>query len=99
MPEQPTENDVDKAHAMSDLNMLRGPGGCERTEQQYCLSAGTEWFPSNVGSFGRSLQRYRSARSLIASGGRAPAYGIGGRSLNGRCARSGRSGLLRRAGT
>src|SRR5438552_820638 len=22
---------------MSDLNMLRGPGGCERTEQQYCL--------------------------------------------------------------
>jgi hypothetical protein len=37
MSEQPTENDVDKAHAMSDLNMLRGPGGCERTEQQYCL--------------------------------------------------------------
>ena len=36
MPEQPTESDVDKAHAMSDLNMLRGPGGCERTEQQYC---------------------------------------------------------------
>jgi hypothetical protein len=37
MPEQPTESDVDKAHAMSDLNMLRGPGGCERTEQPYCL--------------------------------------------------------------
>ena len=37
MPGRPTENDVDKAHAMSDLNMLRGPGGCERTEQQYCL--------------------------------------------------------------
>jgi cyclopropane fatty-acyl-phospholipid synthase-like methyltransferase len=37
MPQQPTESDVDKAHAMSDLNMLRGPGGCERTEQQYCL--------------------------------------------------------------
>ncbi len=37
MPEHPTESDVDKAHAMSDLNMLRGPGGCERTEQQYCL--------------------------------------------------------------
>jgi hypothetical protein len=37
MPEQPTESDADKAHAMSDLNMLRGPGGCERTEQQYCL--------------------------------------------------------------
>jgi len=25
----------DRAHALSDLNMLRGPGGCERTEQQY----------------------------------------------------------------
>jgi hypothetical protein len=37
MPEQPTGSDVDKAHAMSDLNMLRGPGGCERTEQQYCV--------------------------------------------------------------
>jgi hypothetical protein len=37
MPEQPTGSDADKAHAMSDLNMLRGPGGCERTEQQYCL--------------------------------------------------------------
>jgi cyclopropane fatty-acyl-phospholipid synthase-like methyltransferase len=37
MPEQPTKDDVDKAHAMSDLNMLRGPGGCERSEEQYCL--------------------------------------------------------------
>lgn len=35
MPETPTTNDVDKAHAMSDLNMLRGPGGLERTERQY----------------------------------------------------------------
>jgi len=37
MPDRTTESDVDKAHAMSDLNMLRGPGGCERTEQQYFL--------------------------------------------------------------
>ena len=37
MPEQPTKDNVGKAHAMSDLNMLRGPGGCERTEQQYRL--------------------------------------------------------------
>jgi hypothetical protein len=37
MPEQPTQNEDDQAHAMSDLNMLRGPGGCERTERQYCL--------------------------------------------------------------
>lgn len=35
MPESPTVNDADKAHAMSDLNMLRGPGGLERTENEY----------------------------------------------------------------
>jgi DNA-binding HxlR family transcriptional regulator len=35
MPEQPAASDEDKAHAMSDLNMMRGPGGCERTERQY----------------------------------------------------------------
>jgi SAM-dependent methyltransferase len=35
MPETPGLADDDKAHAMSDLNMLRGPGGCERTEGQY----------------------------------------------------------------
>jgi hypothetical protein len=35
MPETPTATDEDKAHALSDLNMLRGPGGCERTEGQY----------------------------------------------------------------
>ena len=35
MPESPGMTDDDKAHAMSDLNMLRGPGGCERTEGQY----------------------------------------------------------------
>ncbi|ANV99947.1 methyltransferase [Bradyrhizobium icense] len=36
MPETPTASDEDKAHALSDLNMLRGPGGCERTKGQYC---------------------------------------------------------------
>ena len=36
MPERPTASDADRAHALSDLNMLRGPGGCERTEPQYC---------------------------------------------------------------
>jgi hypothetical protein len=35
MPEAPTVADGDRAHAMSDLNMLRGPGGLERTKQQY----------------------------------------------------------------
>lgn len=35
MPESPTAKDEDKANAMSDLNMLRGPGGLERTEKEY----------------------------------------------------------------
>jgi hypothetical protein len=35
MPERPAATDEDKAHAMSDLNMMRGPGGAERTERQY----------------------------------------------------------------
>src|SRR3954462_2132880 len=35
MPESPGMSDDHKAHAMSDLNMLSGPGGCERTERQY----------------------------------------------------------------
>jgi ubiquinone/menaquinone biosynthesis C-methylase UbiE len=36
MPESPGTSAEHRAHAMSDLNMLRGPGGCERTEAQYC---------------------------------------------------------------
>ena len=35
MPESPSAGDENKAHAMSDLNMLRGPGGHERTENEY----------------------------------------------------------------
>jgi hypothetical protein len=35
MPEKPTTTDEHRAHALSDLNMLRGPGGLERTERQY----------------------------------------------------------------
>jgi ubiquinone/menaquinone biosynthesis C-methylase UbiE len=35
MPETLAMSDEHRAHAMSDLNMLRGPGGCERTEGQY----------------------------------------------------------------
>jgi hypothetical protein len=35
MPEMPNASDEDKAHAMSDLNMMCGPGGCERTQGQY----------------------------------------------------------------
>ena len=35
MPELPTTDTQDRSCAMSDLNMLRGPGGCERTEAEY----------------------------------------------------------------
>jgi O-methyltransferase domain len=34
MPESPTVEDEDRSHAMSDLNMLRCPGGLERTEKE-----------------------------------------------------------------
>ena len=35
MPELATTDLQDRSIAMSDLNMLRGPGGCERTEAEY----------------------------------------------------------------
>jgi SAM-dependent methyltransferase len=35
MPELPSVSDEDREQAMSDLNMLRGPGGLERTEKKY----------------------------------------------------------------
>lgn len=35
MPRRPSVSAEHRAHAMSDLNMLRGPGGKERTEREY----------------------------------------------------------------
>jgi hypothetical protein len=35
MPETPADRPLDRASALSDLNMLRGPGGRERTEAEY----------------------------------------------------------------
>jgi hypothetical protein len=35
MPQRPIACDEHRSHAFSDLNMLRGPGGKERTEEQY----------------------------------------------------------------
>lgn len=35
MPQQPTCSDQDRAVVMSDLNMMRGPGGCERTIEAF----------------------------------------------------------------
>jgi hypothetical protein len=35
MPQQPSQSVEDRAVVMSDLNMMRGPGGCERTIEAY----------------------------------------------------------------
>ncbi len=35
MPARPDNDDLHRSHVLSDLNMLRGPGGMERTEAQY----------------------------------------------------------------
>ena len=35
MPANPADRPLDRASALSDLNMLRGPGGRERTESEY----------------------------------------------------------------
>jgi hypothetical protein len=61
----PTTQDVDKAHAMSDLNMLRGPGGLERSEKRLPI-ARSKWLSPNFDSLCRPLQRHRSACSLTA---------------------------------
>jgi hypothetical protein len=44
MPESPFAGNENKAHAMSDLNMLRGPGGLERTENEYRRLLGENGF-------------------------------------------------------
>ena len=55
MPELPTTDAQDRSCAMSDLNMLRGPGGCERTEAEYRSLAESAGFVfarrSSAGSF------------------------------------------------
>lgn len=35
MPDSPSDRPLDRASALSDLNMMRGPGGGERTESEY----------------------------------------------------------------
>jgi ubiquinone/menaquinone biosynthesis C-methylase UbiE len=63
MPECPTTDAQDRAHALSDLNMLRGPGGRERTETEYRSLAEAAGFVSagmsDAGSF--SLIRFDRA--------------------------------------
>ena len=55
MQERPTADAQDRECAMSDLNMLRGPGGFERTETEYRTLAESAGFvfsgTSSAGSF------------------------------------------------
>ena len=55
MPELPTTDAKDRSCAMSDLNMLRGAGGCERTEAEFRSLAESAGFvfarTSSAGSF------------------------------------------------
>jgi len=44
VPEPATTAPEDRSCVMSDLNMLRGPGGCERTEAEYRRLAGLAGF-------------------------------------------------------
>ncbi|PSO15053.1 hypothetical protein C7G42_29645 [Bradyrhizobium sp. MOS003] len=44
MPERTTAAMEDRSCAISDLNMLRGPGGRERTEAEYCKLAASAGF-------------------------------------------------------
>nr|QDP21719.1 methyltransferase [Bradyrhizobium cosmicum] len=61
MPELATTEPEDRSCVMSDLNMLRGPGGCERTEAEYRTLVGSAGFAfvrtTSIGSF--SLVQFR----------------------------------------
>ncbi|WP_051379417.1 methyltransferase [Bradyrhizobium murdochi] len=54
MPAMPGPDNEHKSHALSDLNMLRGPGGMERTEAQYRDLLGSAGFRmSSIAPAGR----------------------------------------------
>lgn len=61
LPELATTQPEDRSCVMSDLNMLRGPGGCERTEAEYrrlAVEAGFAFvMATNIGAF--SLIKFR----------------------------------------
>jgi hypothetical protein len=63
MPERATTAPEDRSCVMSDLNMLRGPGGCERTEAEYRKLAASAGFAfvrtTGIGSF--SLVQFRKS--------------------------------------
>ena len=63
MPEPATTEPEDRSCVMSDLNMLRGPGGCERTEAEYRRLAASAGFAfegtTGIGPF--SLVKFRKS--------------------------------------
>jgi hypothetical protein len=65
MPEQATAGTENCFCAMSDLNMLRGPGGRERTEAEYCKLAAAAGFTfvatTDIGMF--SLVKFKNGEN------------------------------------
>ncbi|MBR0846292.1 methyltransferase [Bradyrhizobium diazoefficiens] len=63
MPERAMTRSEDLSCVMSDLNMLRGPGGCERTEAEYRRLATLAGFAfeATIGAGPFSLIRFRKA--------------------------------------
>lgn len=65
MPEQATAGTENCSCAMSDLNRLRGPGGRERTEAEYCKLAAAAGFTfvatTDIGMF--SLVKFRNGEN------------------------------------
>ena len=72
MPESPTTADEDRAHALSDLNMLRGPGGLERTKDEYRRTAQRKRLRPDIDLSGRPFQRPGSTRWLRSLRRRTP---------------------------
>src|SRR5258707_9226890 len=64
MPEAPGVSNEDRANVMSDLNMLRGPGGRERTEKQYHRLLIGKRIPPDIASSRGTLQYDRISRPL-----------------------------------
>jgi len=66
LPEYAAAQTEDCSCAMSDLNMLRGPGGCERTEAEYRRLAAVAGFvfvgTKGIGTF--SLVQFRKGATF-----------------------------------
>ena len=91
MPESPGMADEDKAHAMSDLNMMRGPGGMRAHQRAISRIARAKRLCAGCGSSGRPLQRDRGASRLKLPGEGCNAHPASGLSRRRTPCPSGRS--------